>query len=446
MHKSYPPSNGNKGFYNRCLFDRSIMKAITQHIQNILDESTIDYKLLQISQSHPDTELNLDTTGSDLYNGYIELKATLINCIANGYIDKLPSKSRSQISSSLDNLQAIINSHLPAIAQRYEFFAEAVLNANCYQNSLDDLDSSNIKRELLDLRRRYRKLVQDISNAETDKTLINNIKDEVISAQTEITNAQEISEQKIKEFTSIEDNIKNQKTRIEQFEQDVENRKKAIVAFAETIEANDAILDKMINEKSKAIDSDLQEKQRLIEKLITSAEQALELKSAEGISAAYSSGFSNISSAKLNYLWMVGAVIFSFIALVSGFLLAGGELQGIKYQNIDSIYGIVGRFAVVAVSISAAAFCANGHLRWKNLEEDYRYKSILSKSIVAFANKIKEVDESKVPEYLNLVLSELHQDPLRSRKPLKEDKEMSLDYFNKVLEFFDKAKKSVSGN
>ena len=110
--------------------------------------------------------------------------------------------------------------------------------------------------------------------------------------------------------------------------------------------------------------------------------------------------------------------------------------------------GVAGwsRFAVVAVSISAAAFCANGHLRWKNLEEDYRYKSILSKSIVAFANKIKEVDESKVPEYLNLVLSELHRDPLRSRKPLKEDKEMSLDYFNKVLEFCDKAKKSVSGN
>ena len=143
------------------------MKAITQHIQNILDESTIDDKLLQISQSHPDTELNLDTTGSDLYNGYIELKAILINCIANGYIDKLPSKSRSQISSSLDNLQAIINSHLPAIAQRYESFAEAVLNANCYQNSLDDLDSSNIKRELLDLRRRYRKLVQDISKVKS---------------------------------------------------------------------------------------------------------------------------------------------------------------------------------------------------------------------------------------------------------------------------------------
>ena len=200
-------------------------------------------------------------------------------------------------------------------------------------------------------------------------------------------------------------------------------------------------MDEIINEKSKIIDDDLKEKQQKIEELIDSAEKALELKSAEGISAAYSSGFTKISEARLNYFWMVGAVAFSIIALGAGFLLAGGEFGGFKYQNANSIYGIVGRFAVVAVSISAAAFCANGHMRWKNLEEDYRYKSILSKSIVAFANKIQEVDESKVAEYLNMVLAELHQDPLRSHKNSKADKEADFNHANKLIDLFDKTKK-----
>jgi len=422
------------------------MKKTTEQIKSILDETDIDEKLNAFSQTYADKELHSETTGADAFKGYMIHKATLLSCIDNGYIDSLTHKTRNQIFSTLNALKAHLNQQVPTVIQQYISFADAVMAANCYQHSLEDLELSEVKRELLDLRRRYRKLVQDISSAESDKETIEEIKSTVLNAQTEIESVRAFSDNKHSEFLIIEEKIQRQYARIEEFEQDVENRKKEIVAFAESIAKNDELMDSIINNKSKIIDEDLNDKQIKIQNLIDSAEKALELKSAEGISAAYSTGFNELSKATVNYGWILGAVVSLVISLGFGYLLAGGEIGVFKYQNSDSLVGLVGRFSLVAVSISAAVFCANRHVRWKNLEEDYRYKTILSRSIVAFSNKIKEVDEDKVAEYLNMVLSELHQDPLRSRRNSKNDKGFNLDEANKYVEFAERVKKNLMGN
>jgi len=77
----------------------------------------------------------------------------------------------------------------------------------------------------------------------------------------------------------------------------------------------------------------------------------------------------------------------------------------------------------------------------RNLEEDYEYKVVLTKSILAFANKIKDIDNTKVADYLTQVLNELHQDPLRNRKEKGDEKSLiSIDNMDKLAEIFQKFK------
>ena len=97
----------------------------------------------------------------------------------------------------------------------------------------------------------------------------------------------------------------------------------------------------------------------------------------------------------------------------------------------------------MGIAISGAAFCANQFIKQKNIAEDYGYKAVLSKSIIAFANYIKETDETpnkeKVSEYLTTVLEEIHKDPLRERKTKKVGVDKNnISQLKEISELFDK--------
>ncbi|MDR0835675.1 MAG: hypothetical protein LBN11_03720 [Tannerella sp.] len=94
----------------------------------------------------------------------------------------------------------------------------------------------------------------------------------------------------------------------------------------------------------------------------------------------------------------------------------------IASSNIDvdnhGISLIIARIVAVAITVTGATFCAKQYVKQKNIAEDYAYKAVLAKSIIAFADKLKEKgDENSdiVADYLKKVLNEIHQDPLRQR-------------------------------
>ena len=76
---------------------------------------------------------------------------------------------------------------------------------------------------------------------------------------------------------------------------------------------------------------------------------------------------------------------------------------------------------MVPFTILAAIFCANQYVKQKNLAEDYAYKAVLTKSIVAFSDELRENDEKGYSEYISTVLKEIHQDPLRKRGKEKDE-------------------------
>ena len=60
-------------------------------------------------------------------------------------------------------------------------------------------------------------------------------------------------------------------------------------------------------------------------------------------------------------------------------------------------------------------------MKQKNLAEDYAYKSVLTKSIVAFSEELREKDSEGYSQYISTVLKEIHQDPLRKRSKEKDE-------------------------
>lgn len=82
---------------------------------------------------------------------------------------------------------------------------------------------------------------------------------------------------------------------------------------------------------------------------------------------------------------------------------------------------IVGRLSLVPFALLAAIFCANQYVKQKILIEDYAYKTVLAKSLVAFSEELRVKEPEKYAEYLSTVLKEIHQDPLRKRDKIKDE-------------------------
>ncbi|MDR0907449.1 MAG: hypothetical protein LBM63_02390 [Rikenellaceae bacterium] len=76
---------------------------------------------------------------------------------------------------------------------------------------------------------------------------------------------------------------------------------------------------------------------------------------------------------------------------------------------------------MIPFTLLGALFCANQYTKQRNIAEDYAYKTVLSKSIVAFSEELREKDPERYAEYISTVLREIHQDPLRRRGKDKDE-------------------------
>ena len=78
---------------------------------------------------------------------------------------------------------------------------------------------------------------------------------------------------------------------------------------------------------------------------------------------------------------------------------------------------------MIPFTITGSIFCANQYIKQKNIIEDYAYKTVLAKSIIAFSEELRTNDNNTsdyYKEYISTILKEIHQDPLRKRVQDKE--------------------------
>jgi hypothetical protein len=426
------------------------LKPTTQAIQKWLNSSSVQEQLEQFKQTNPSYIFN-ETSIEEVFRQYEQNKELLLKSIEKSIFDEdLTYSKRQQIHNTLKSLVTQL-SQISGVQYKYNAanpnaasFAQAIISAII--NLTDFVESAKLQerlkgfgdyvsetKELSRIKTAYNKLVKEIENANDLNSKVQNTYENFVKLTDSLSKSIKELELEKKQIENLNSHIKSISDTVIKNNQEVEDRKLKIIAFHNNIEEYQTSI-KQLETKAKTII----EQDEIIKDLINQAEKALQLKSAEGISAAFSTHHSNTSEKNTLTWWMIGASVFILAALSLTVWIVSGK--GII--NPDSISSIVGRVVAVAISITGATFCAKQYVKQKNIIEDYAYKSVLSKSIIAFTEEIKKRDSTKVADYLTQVLSEIHKDPLRTRDN-NEDKNIGLDapeLAKKLLEIISNGK------
>ena len=107
---------------------------------------------------------------------------------------------------------------------------------------------------------------------------------------------------------------------------------------------------------------------------------SLEYKTAEGLSAAFTTQYDRANNKKLNIFWLVSASFFVAASIGVGVWVAlNEEIQ---------LPAVVSRISLLPILLGGAWFSAGQYVKQKNIAEDYAYKSVLAKSIVGFSDQL----------------------------------------------------------
>lgn len=415
------------------------MKKVSEDIFKIV--SQID--LLEALKSHSVNSPNIvhhELTMFEAYERFSYLCTLLGQQIELGNFDKIAFQKRVTILNILKSINTNRN-NLPSIIEQIENLYDNIQSSGLILSMLSESNVENEIKEITKLKKNYADFIKKFD--ETKRTL-----DFINKKRKELEN---VEEKKNELYTSLKDNKEDSDivyAKIEATQKEtlsilkeikdnqatIEITKLSASTFSENI---DEYKKNIIEIENKA--KEVVAKEEKINSLIKSAEEALKLKSAEGISAAFSSQYELASQEINSKKWLRWSVSLLVVALGLTIWIIGG--WGIKDPN--SISSIVGRIVAVGISVAGAVFCSKQYVKQKNIAEDYAYKATLSKSIVAFAEEIAVSDEEgkQVGNYLNKVLTEIHKDPLRERT-MKNDSnlldEKSLNLIQKLIDTIKK--------
>lgn len=360
-------------------------------------------------------------------------RASILSHLANldSYIQ---NRNTSSIATEIDSLKTILRPY--NIRTRQESFVEfntaiddLTRKANALQDEIDKVqeslsNSESMYSKMEDEEKKYQNLLNSlekkkdsfISDFETFKTEVSDFRDLASNA---IANEKQVKD-KLDSVKSAEEIFNTFIRKIDDREVQLEGQNEKTNSYQEKLTSF-----------SKQHSESLEEISKLIEK----SKQALQYTTAAGISAAFQTQYEDAKDHWNTLPWLIASVSFLVLTIGIGSWLVGG--WGIDTTNAqEHLYSLIGRLSMLPLTITASIFCANQYIKQKNIIEDYAYKAVLSKSIIAFSEELRKKDDNEYSEYISTVLKEIHQDPLRKRSKSKE--EMSLKEGNPTLEVISK--------
>ena len=360
-------------------------------------------------------------------------RASILSHLANldSYIQ---NRNTSSIATEIDSLKTILRPY--NIRTRQESFVEfntaiddLTRKANALQDEIDKVqeslsNSESMYSKMEDEEKKYQNLLNSlekkkdsfISDFETFKTEVSDFRDLASNA---IANEKQVKD-KLDSVKSAEEIFNTFIRKIDDREVQLEGQNEKTNSYQEKLTSF-----------SKQHSESLEEISKLIEK----SKQALQYTTAAGISAAFQTQYEDAKDHWNTLPWLIASVSFLVLTIGIGSWIVGG--WGIDTTNAqEHLYSLIGRLSMLPLTITASIFCANQYIKQKNIIEDYAYKAVLSKSIIAFSEELRKKDDNEYSEYISTVLKEIHQDPLRKRSKSKE--EMSLKEGNPTLEVISK--------
>ncbi|WES99331.1 hypothetical protein P2W68_06865 [Chryseobacterium arthrosphaerae] len=278
----------------------------------------------------------------------------------------------------------------------------------------------DLNNEINTLNEKKEKLIIEIEELESKNEKVLEIKEQALANQEEISNS--LAE------------IKSNEKLIQNFASNVQNRDNRLTELEENIEQNKLRIKEYDEERVKILSE--------ASALIKSAKQALNYKTAEGISASFQEQYNHAKNKYILGGWIVGAFLFIIGTLALGIWI----LQ--VHKPDDNLGLIISRISLIPILVVGSIFCANQYTKQKNIIEDYAYKMVLSKAIVGFSEQLKKNQTTNDEEYVHYIktaLMEIHKDPLRSRIN-KESKNIPNTNITEIIEIVEKLKNLTNIN
>ncbi len=312
----------------------------------------------------------------------------------NNIVGVIEQENYSNLATDLDGIKSIIrNYNVRGSSETQTILEERAnrINAQCsiLGEKIQTIEKIKIKAKQSE---------EKIQTAETRIDGLNNLISELQNkhSQTDdLQNAAQQNKQTIEEMLtsakSHEEVINNFSQRVEQREQQLDQQEQKTTAYQENLA--------LFEEEHK-------EKLEQAKKLIDQARDALSYTTSAGISAAFNERYiEERGKGRKSLWWLIGAAAF----------VCGGIWVGFQWTTNTQSIGLgltLSRIAIMSLVLSAAWFCAGQYVKYKNTLEDYGYKTVLAKSMVAFLDQLSGEERER---YLEMVLFEIHQDPLRKK-------------------------------
>lgn len=313
--------------------------------------------------------------------------------LADIYIS-LTNEDYAGVASHLDTLKPVIRSfNVRGSSETQEVLEERAdqFNAQCSvaEENIDTIEkiadkAGHTEKKLQSAEESIESFYSKISKLQEETEKLENLQDRSRSNHRAI-------EQALMSARSHEETINNFVQRVEKREQQLDKQEQSTVDYQEQLTS---------------FKKEHEEKLEQAEKLIQQARNALGYTTATGISAAFSERYREEEGRGKKIMgWLVGAGIFVVTSIVIGIWLVWGN-QAIGLGSVIS------RIAIMSVALSGAWFCAAQYVKYRNTREDYGYKTVLSRSMIAFLDQLTGEERER---YLEMVLTEIHKDPLRKR-------------------------------
>jgi len=364
-------------------------------------------------------------TIKDLRNAIPEAKSAIERFKPNGYEglefsqlnEYTPAMLQAEMKALLGDIRGLVRApknfaKISTYEERQQIL-NLLQNIPNYMNNADFHNAANSIDQLKIIIRSYQIRVSSESKAILEERL-----DELNAISSDLEDKATRATELLSKMHDLAENSLGQHQSIQELLSAATSHEAAIAAFVQQIEARSSQLGEQQQSteeyEQQLSDYKIQRGQEMekAKDLIEKAKSALDHTTAAGISAAFNERYKaekNWLTASLNLFWLLGAGLLIAAAGYVGYLVL--EMN----EEITSGTSLT-RFAIMSVAVSAAVFCANRYVRYRNIREDYGYKSVLAKSMSAFLDQFQGEEREL---YLKTVLQQLFQDPLRKQHDME---------------------------
>jgi hypothetical protein len=459
------------------------MKSTTQNIINWFNDESIENQLNLLRENSPNYE-QYETTILEALDELDFVKQLIISAVEKDVFEKITFNKRNLILSHLNNITSYLN-QLP----RWNYDSnnnQARGQINAIITSVlglrDVIDSSFLSqklkgyynyseqtKELNKIKRRYNNLVKDINNAEvlnlkivgisddvkekadvlinkikdleTTSTSTLNLKNQIETLYNQInSNLQEIETKKLtinslyQNSESIESTFETTETKLKEIQEISETKTKEFLLQKETEFSTKT---GEFESKTSTIITKNTELQKKVNSLLEGANAGRLYKSFHWRKKQLEKGLG---------FWLAGiAIINTSLVILTLLILNGNDSIGIEKLDSTNLNGMFYMKLLISIPlIILDFFFIKQYNSRRDLIEKYSFKSVLSLSILAYNEMLKEnKDDDVSQQFIIETVERIYESPFETKKLSKKELDLVNGLAKKGLEHLDKISNGV---